>query len=90
MSQVNIESTNAPRSAAQNPATAKPGTMDAMSKKSNAFKMNEKSPNVMIVIGNVRIFKTGLMMSVMTDHTSAAKKRRFPARVGDARHNDRR
>src|SRR3989344_7378257 len=35
--------------------------------------MSEKSPNVMIVIGNVSTCNTGLMTIVMTDHTSATR-----------------
>ena len=35
--------------------------------------MSENNPNVMIVMGSVRILSTGLMMRVMTDHTTATR-----------------
>ena len=73
MSQVNIESTKAPRSAGKNPATTKPGTTSVIAQKRSAFNIKENNPNVTTVIGSVSIERTGRMTIVITDHTSATK-----------------
>src|SRR3989344_3398233 len=74
MSQVKTESRIAPRSAGKNPATTKPGTMSVIAQKRSALRINEKSPNVMIVMGSVRMPSTGLMTAMITDHTSATRR----------------
>jgi len=74
MSHVSTESTIAPRSAGTKPAIINPGTMSVTAQKRSAFRMKENNPNVMIVIGSVRIFKTGLITMVMTDHTRAIRR----------------
>src|ERR1051326_4693465 len=73
MSQVSIESTTAPMSADKNPETTNPGTISVIAQKSKAFKMSEKSPKVIIVIGSVSSFSTGRITMVITDHTSATR-----------------
>jgi len=65
---------SAPKSAGKNPATAKPGTTSVIAQKRSAFRTNEKSPSVMMVMGSVRMLKTGLTTIVMTDHTSARRR----------------
>ena len=74
MSQASIDSTSAPRSAGKNPATTNPGTMSVIAQKRSAFRTNENNPSVMMVIGSVRIAKTGLITITITDHTSAPRK----------------
>src|SRR3989344_1904283 len=74
MSQVSMDSTSAPKSAGRNPATTNPGTTSVIAQKRSALRTNENSPSVMMVIGSVRIAKTGLITITITDHTSATSK----------------
>ena len=74
MSHVNTDNTSAPRSAGMNPATTNPGTMSVIAQKRIALRTNENSPRVIMVIGKVRIPKTGLMTIAITDHTSATMR----------------
>src|SRR3989344_1780820 len=71
INQWKMDSTTTPSNAGRNPVTTKPGTTSVIAQKRSALRINAKSPKVMIVTGSVRSESTGLMMRVMTDHTSA-------------------
>ena len=68
-----IERTTAPIRAGKNPATSNPGTISVIAQNRTAFRMNANNPRVMIVMGSVRIDRTGRITIVITLHTSATK-----------------
>lgn len=58
-------------SAGINPATANPCTTDATNQNKSAFKINEKSPKVMMLMGKVSNPKIGRIVSPKSPQISA-------------------
>lgn len=58
----------------QNPSTLNPGTRLAANIITNAFITNVNNPKVRIVIGRVRIRRTGFINALITPKTTAATK----------------
>ncbi len=74
MTHESIESTSDPKSAGQKPSMVKLGTMSVIAQKSSALSIKENNPNVMIVMGSVKIVRMGRIVIVTIDHTSARRK----------------
>lgn len=66
-----MERMNARRRAHQKLATMNPGTSSATSIISPAFMTKVKSPSVKMVIGSVRIIRTGRMIAVISPNAIA-------------------
>lgn len=68
------ERTMAPRMAASQPSTMKPGTKRVVSLRTIALTTNINRPKVMTVRGRVNNRRIGLMKVLMTARTMAASK----------------
>ncbi len=62
------------RRAHQNPSTLNPGTRFAAKRITNALITNVNKPKVKMLIGSVRIRRTGLMNALIMPKTTAATK----------------
>jgi len=58
----------------QNESTLNPGTREAARRITNAFITNVNNPKVRIVIGSVRIRRTGFMNALIIPKTTAATR----------------
>ena len=66
------DTTIEPRRAGINPVTVKPSIKEAANQKISAFRTRAKSPKVIIVKGNVRIKRIGLMTKFRRPNIKAA------------------
>ena len=73
-SQLNKPISREPKTAVQNPLTSKPGINPETIKSKNAFIINVKRPKLRILMGRVRIKRTGLRKAFSMLKMAAAKK----------------
>jgi hypothetical protein len=69
-----IDKTTPKINAHKNPSTINPGTMLLTSKINSAFKTKLKRPKVRIVIGNVKITRTGFKKAFIIPKTRATTR----------------